>query len=391
MKASMYIYPWDIIDYGVEPCLDLLKSLGVDQVSVAVNYHTAKLLLPHNPKRSVYFTEPGLLYFRPDRLYYDGPLRPEEASLTKGSEFLAGLIEAAGRTDIDVIAWIVCMHNSRLGFAFPEVTVETALGDRLLHTFCPVNPHTRAYVRGIVTDLNARFDITAFELESATFMGYFHGYHHEISGIDLTPSLDFLLSLCFCSSCIKDAGGEGIDCEKLRKNVSDAVRSELDRAGSLPADPHDLPEAVPGLGEFIEWRKRAIAGLVGTIKSEACMGRELITIATVFPPNADAGLVNGADPVRLSSVCDTVAVSGYFSEPEALKNDLDTLASSGITFENYRAGLRPQAPDSYDYLNFLAKLRILKARSFGAAAMYNFGTMRASTFDWIRRGLEEIR
>jgi len=388
MKASMYIYPWDILDYGMERCMEKLASLGMDQFSVAVNYHTAKLLLPHNPERTVYFTEPGLLYFRPREESYPGPLEPAESSLTAGTDFLGELVEKAAAAGLEVIAWVVCMHNTRLGFMHPETTVLTATGDRLLHSFCPVNPAAQEYVKGMVSDLASRFALKAVELESAAFMGFLHGYHHEISGMDIPSSLDFLLSLCFCPHCTESAGGAGIDMEELRGKVNEYIRKELEKP-VLPRSPRELPDMIPGLDEFIDWRVDVVTSFVDSVKRESCPQLELITIATVFPPNSDARLLNGADPVELSRVCDSVAVSGYFAEPEELKEDLETLSSLGITFERFRAGLRPQAPDSYGYDNFVAKLRLLSDRSFGAVSFYNFGTMRASSFEWIRRGLEE--
>ena len=387
MRASIYIYPWDIIDYGIEPCLELLKSLGLNELSVAVNYHTAKLLLPHNPRRKIYFTEPGLLYFPPDLKYYSGPLEPRESTLTAGSDFLTELIEKAQAYGIDVIAWVVCMHNSRLGFLHPEACVKTATGDRLFHTLCPVNPLARAYVKGLTGDLGSRFNLKAVELESASFMGYFHGFHHEISGIEISPSLDFLLSLCFCPYCIEKAGAAGIEIDKIHKTVSELITSELKKP-SLPSAPVELTGRIPGFDRFIEWRVSTITSLIGLLKKESCQNMDLIAIATVFPPNADARLLYGADPVKLTGVCDSVTVSGYFTEKTDLAEDLNTLLAGGINPENLRVGLRPQAPDSNTYENFAAKLTIAQERSFGGVTFYNFGTMRASSFEWIRRGLK---
>ena len=43
-----------------------LCVIRVDTVSLAVCYHTGKLLLPHNPRRKVYYPEDGALFFSPD-------------------------------------------------------------------------------------------------------------------------------------------------------------------------------------------------------------------------------------------------------------------------------------------------------------------------------------
>ncbi len=54
MYASVYAYPWDVQDESPEIfCASARERLGVDTVSLAVCYHAAKLILPHNPRRKV--------------------------------------------------------------------------------------------------------------------------------------------------------------------------------------------------------------------------------------------------------------------------------------------------------------------------------------------------
>jgi len=386
----MYIYPWDIIDEGIEPCLETLKSLGLDELSVAINYHTAKILLPHNPKRHLFFTEPGALYFdpRPDR--YPKGLEPYEGKLTAGSTFLADLIEKASRFDLDVIAWTVCMHNTRLGFMRPEMTVENAPGGRLLHNLCPSNPLSRGYVLGIVGEVADRFAPKAIELETPSFLGFTHGYHHEIAAIDIPPSLDFLLSLCFCRYCREKADESGIETGILRERVADHIRREFE-APFLPHSPREVMALIPGLEEYIDCRAEIVTSFVELVKKEGCPETELIAISTVFPPNADSRLLYGADPFELERVSDRVTVSGYFDEAARLAEDIDLLTAGGMDTATMRVGLRPQLPDARSYNGFAAKLRVVAERSVGGVSFYNYGTMRASSLAWIRDGLREVR
>ena len=122
------------------------------------------------------------------------------------------------------------------------------------------------------------------------------------------------MSLCFCPSCLNSARSAGIDADKLREEIAARIREEFEKP-ALPPDPHDLPGIIPSLDAFIDWRINEITGLIKSIKRESRPDGELITIATVFPPNANARLINGADPRELEHACDTVAVSGYFSSP----------------------------------------------------------------------------
>ena len=66
-------------------------------------------------------------------------------------------------------------------------------------------PDARAYVRTLVADVTQRYRPDVVELESPSFMGFAHEFHHEKDGVGLLPEDDFLLSLCFCPSCLARA------------------------------------------------------------------------------------------------------------------------------------------------------------------------------------------
>ncbi|MCI0476794.1 MAG: hypothetical protein L0Y55_11145, partial [Anaerolineales bacterium] len=55
---SIWVYPWDLFDNGLERALDEIAGAGLDSISVAATYHAARLLLPHNPRRKVLTLEP---------------------------------------------------------------------------------------------------------------------------------------------------------------------------------------------------------------------------------------------------------------------------------------------------------------------------------------------
>ena len=390
MEASIWIYPWDILDYGMERTLGILKSMRLTGLSVAINYHAAKLLLPHNPHRKIYFPEPDMLYFPPDPRFYPESFRPLESSETKGSNFLTQLIQKAHEFEMDVTAWTIGMHNSHLGFLHPETTIETALGDHLLHSLCPSNPSVRAYVQGLVTDLTSHFDLSAIELEAPGFMRFTHGYHHEMYGIEMSPSLDFLLSLCFCPYCMREASAAGVNVEVLRKAVRSYIKRELD-GPYLPKAPQNLLGAIPELEEFVEWRVQMMSNWIATLKGSMRRNRRLSIIPTTSPPTSEARLLIGTDPTKIAQIADSITVCGYFSSKNKLAEDLDMLLAEGVPPEKMRVGLRPQAPDSHSFEDFVTKLGVVAERKLAGVSFYNFGQMRATSFDWIRQGLREVQ
>ncbi len=386
MKASIFAYPQDLIDHGVERALDRIAALGFDQVSVPVNYHTAKLILPDNPKRKVWFTEPGATYFAPDLSKYDGPMKPYESSLTKGTDFYGELITTAKAAGLGINAWTVGLHNTPHGFQFPELCIETAFGDRLVHAFCPSNPGARAYLYNMAADLDSRFDLNAFEPETATFRPFLHGYHHMITGVEITPSLDYLLSLCFCPHCILSAAESGIDMAALRVTVKELIEGAFNGL-PLPESPYNLPDAVEQLGELIAWRETVIEDIAADLKNDVLENTPLAFLASVSMPNSKAGFLYGADPAGLAESADYVGICGYAPEAEDLGADLGELSATGAPMDKLRVAVRPQWPDCSGEDNFAAKIEVLADAGVAAVGIYNYGTMRREAFDWIRKAL----
>src|SRR5438552_1332728 len=181
MYTAIWAYPWDFLDEGFDDALGRIADAGIEAVSVAAAYHTVRTLNPHNPKQAVYHGEGGVVYFKPDPAAFEGSLKPVESNLLAQGDPLTRLCDAAGKRGIKVHAWTVVTHNTRLGTANPELTLENAFGDRYPFGLCPSNPEVRAYAIGLVKSLAQRSDLACIELESLGFMGIDHSGHHSKS------------------------------------------------------------------------------------------------------------------------------------------------------------------------------------------------------------------
>ena len=124
---SMYVYPWDLRDEGVAEVAARLREANIDSVSLTASYHAGKFLRPHGPRGKIYFPEDGTVYFRPSARHYR-VLKPLQAQMARSFDAFGEL--AVHASDLGVTAWTVGLHNSRLGTAHPDLTVETAFGDR---------------------------------------------------------------------------------------------------------------------------------------------------------------------------------------------------------------------------------------------------------------------
>src|SRR5215210_4690879 len=178
METSMLAFATDLRDEGTGTVLDNVQNrAGVDGLTMAVAYHDARDLFPHNPLRKVRYLEGGAVFFPPDVARYES-LQPRVSGLARSGDPLGELCEAAGDRGMRVNAWAVFLHNDRLGFAHPEGAPQNAFGERYLTDLCPSNPDVRKYARTLASDI-ARYDVSTILSESLHFHGLRHGYHHE--------------------------------------------------------------------------------------------------------------------------------------------------------------------------------------------------------------------
>jgi hypothetical protein len=55
MHLSMWAYPWDIQDQGLErTTADLRDRAGLNTVSLAISYHAGRFLQPRSPEQKAY-------------------------------------------------------------------------------------------------------------------------------------------------------------------------------------------------------------------------------------------------------------------------------------------------------------------------------------------------
>lgn len=381
VSASMWSYLWDFVDEGYDSALGRIKDNGMKAVSLACAYHTGKFLAPHNPKRKVVFLEDGTIYFKPNPKLY-GKVKPFVNSLVKKGHGLAQVKRHADALGLQTNAWVVCCHNTALGMKYPEIACETAFGDKLSHTLCPVNDHVCAYLSAVVSDI-ASHDVGRIELEALQFQGYTHGYHHEREGIPLNAAMKFLLGLCFCPACMSKAKQAKVEIDAVRR----FTRDTLEKHFAEPSDeqfksPEELPKEI--FEPFLDWRKTALVflanQLVDAVKETTVQLRPLIS----FDPSAR--MVVGADPKRMAVITGGILVPGYVSDPPALREPLTTLQSmvgAGEIIVGFQVGL----PESGGKQQFLERMKIARELGIASFNFYNYGFIPYEHFRWIKEAL----
>ena len=406
MKTSMLAFATDLRDEGVTTVLDNIQDrAGADALTMAVAYHDARDIFPHNPVRKVRYLEGGAVFFPPDVARYEGMrLQPRVSELARSGDPLGELCEAAGDRRMGVNAWAVFLHNDRLGFAHPECATQNAFGDRYLTDLCPSNPDVRMYARTLASDI-ARYEVSTILSESLHFHGLGHGYHHERYFDDLGTVGTYLLGLCFCDHCLEAARRKGVDAEMVHR----LVRDELERRfvdGGDSEDPHRLTreDLEPFGGEqiigYLDVRTETVTSLVDEVATAASgggVGFAFLDLcgaekgfATGHPEGEAApalGWQMGIDAAALAGVCDTIAATGYAADLSRLNFDLD--AYQALIPNTSQLGLvfRPMPPDCRSADNLAAKVALARERGLGRLDFYHYGFCRLDSLDWIHQAL----
>jgi hypothetical protein len=397
----MFAFATDLDDEGTGVVLDNVQHrAGVDELTLAVAYHDARDIFPHSPSRKVRYLEGGAVFFRPDGGRYDGlRLRPRVSGLARDP--LGEQCEAAGARGMGVNAWIVFLHNDRLGFEQPECTTRNAFGDRYLTDLCPANPDVRAFAGALASDV-AGYGVSNIFAESLHFHGLGHGYHHERYFEDLGAVGTFLLGLCFCDHCLRAARGAGIDADLVHHSVREELERRFEREtdGETGEPTREQLEVVGGAGllEYLGSRTRTVTSLAEKVAAASADTNVVFMdlsgaqkgFSTGEPegdPAPTIGWQMGVDISRLAGACDAVEALGYAADPDRVRSDL--AAYRALIGDPARIGLllRPMPPDNRDADNLAAKLALARDLGLPRTDFYHYGFCRLSALDRVRQAL----
>ena len=404
----MLAFATDLYDEGLDAVLgNVQERAGVEGLTLAVAYHDARDIFPHNPVHKVRYLEGGAVFFRPEESRYEGlQLRPRVAGLARAVDPLGDLCAAAGERGMDVNAWVVFLHSDRLGFAHPECSTQNAFGDRYLTDLCPSNPEVRAYARALTSDV-ARYGISTILAESLHFHGLTHGYHHERYFEELGAVGIYLLGLCFCVHCLDAARRTGVDSERVHRSVRDELqRRFVSGSGDENSEELSRDRLAAFGGEqllgYLDARIETVNSIAAEVSTAAGEGTSVAFLdlsgaekgfATGHPTGNVAPTVGwrtGVDASALAEVCDTVETTGYAADPSRLGFDLD--AYRDLVADNSRLGLmlRPMPPDCRSADNLAAKVVLARERGLKRIDFYHYGFCRLRSLDWIRQSLTSV-
>ncbi|MBC9726912.1 hypothetical protein [Streptomyces sp. TRM68367] len=310
MKASTFVYPWDVIGDPEAPAR--IAALGVAQVTLAAAYHSTRALTPRHPRHRIVTAEHAAVLYPMDDRWAGRELRPYPAGDWAPGDAFGEAAAALADAGLEVHTWVVLAHNSRLGGEHPDTSVVNAYGDRYPWAPCIAQPATRAYLTGLAAEAAVRPGARGTELESLGWYGLTHLHAHDkTGGVGLGDAGQYLMALCFCPACREGYGAQGLDADELAAAVRAALEPVWQGApsdGGWAGVEKLLGE--PTAAATRAWRDETARTLqeaaVTAVRAAAPDGFQVLLHAD--PVSYHVGANPGVDPAHILSVADGVVV-----------------------------------------------------------------------------------
>lgn len=310
MKASAFVYPWDVAGDPEAPAR--IASLGAGQVTLSSAYHSTRALTPRHPRHRIVTAEYAAVLYPPGERWAGRGLRPYPAGRWAPGDAYGEAAAALAAAGLEVHTWVVLAHNSRLGAEHPDTSVVNAYGDRYPWAPCIAQPATRAYLVDLAAEAAVRPGARGTELESLGWYGLQHLHAHDkTSGVGLGDAGQYLMSLCFCPSCAAGYGEQGLDPARLAAGV----RAALEPLWRGAADDGGWPAVEKLLGQDTAaatraWRDTVARTLqeeaVAAVRAAAPRGFQVLLHAD--PVTYHCGANAGVDPAHVLGIADGVVV-----------------------------------------------------------------------------------
>ncbi len=381
---SVWAYPWDLADIGLDTALSRLSAQGVDMISLATSYHAGRFLQPGNPRRRVWFPQDGTVYYTVDpERWANAEIRPLQADIVAAEgDYLADLCARRDAGGPKVSCWTVCLHNTRLGMAHPDHVTRTAHGDPHYYALCPSSPAARAYVTRLAAEISERYRPDRIELESPDFLGFDHGFHHEKDGLGLLPEDSFLLGLCFCDHCLSRATAAGVNAQAARQAVADRLDGAFARELPQPQFP-DFPargiaafDVIPDLHAYLVWRQEPVTSLIAEIRAATHPDTAVLAI------DFDGSWWGGVDLGAVAAECDGVLYCIYTTPADRIGAALARVRRTIGPDKQIVAGFQLFHPEVADAGDLQARTSAARAEADGYN-FYNLGLVPPARLGWI--------
>jgi hypothetical protein len=385
--TSIYTYPWDLTDEGLDRSLDRIANLArCQEVMLAVSYHLATYFLPHNPRRPIYFGGEGAVYFTPDKKRYARTsIEPDVSPVVTGPDYLHKIREAIQKRGLRFGAWIVYMFNHRLPAKYPQFAKHDAFGNPYPGQLSPAPADVQEYAVALTGDIVENYRPSAVHVESLSRLHYSYGFLNPKVLSRIPPRAEFLLGLCFNPASMANAYMAGMDAGKFRQEVAAWLRPRLARLPKRedlgPVDEAWIAEAFGGqLRRYLDAGRKQTTALWRRVADTIHRGGAKLqtVIATprgAFGTDLDPSINPHIDRVTINPIENLEAGQREIRELKA------QIASNGVVMVSLQPGKFTE-PGPLEQ-----QLHAAPLAGAGGATFYNYGLLREEQLGFIGRAV----
>lgn len=297
MKVTGYAYPWDVLEPGFAA---RVRDLGVDEVAVALSYHSARAATPWSASGTAVVARHAAFY-RPVSEGW-GALRPSTPDWVTAEDSGGDAARLLNEAGIPAAAWIVLTHNSQLGYEHPDVVVRNCFGEPYPWALCPSQPAVREYAAKLTAEAVAGLELSSVILEACGPLGAVHQHQHEKTDGVWAPAVARLLSICCCEAC---AASWDLDADSVRAQLVEEVR-RLVATGDLSVTADGLPPSLTSM--LLRVRQEATDALRAAVLAALPSGVRVVLHGALDP--WVTGALPGLTPSAAEDV-DAVVLFGW--------------------------------------------------------------------------------
>lgn len=391
-RHNAFTFPFTFFREPGAQVIPELQDAGFTGINLALNYHASREFLLRQGPALEYLAD-GFHYYQPNlHLYPPGAARPNPQDALVDNRMLDDVTAAAQASNFELNAWAVYMHNSAIGVHHPELTVTNCFGNHFLSELCPSSPQIAGYISGLSTDLCSR-GISSLAIESLHFHGAHHGEHHERFFLEMSEITGFLLSLCFCPSCISNFAGDGLALKALVARALQPFLDDSDPWLAVALTKENLAEILGSeIIKFLAAREATVASRyreIAQIAQGFHVRTRFIDQAPLIPGSQNSPLDKswqvGIDNTLIDSIVDIYEPLIYRKtsvEVAEIARHYRSSLSSDIT-----AILRPTFPDNDSQESLKAKVTAAREQSVEDIDFYLLDAMRPRDLGWIKSAL----
>lgn len=388
--SSIYTYPWDLTDEGLDRSLNrIADTAGCQEVMVTPSYHVSTYFLPHNPTRPLYHGDDGAVYFHPDyKRYSKTRIRPHVSDVVNQERYFERIVEAIDKRGLTFGAWIVYCYNHYLGRAYPEFAKHDAFGNPYMAQLSTAPPDAREYIAALTENIVQTYRPSAVHVESLSRLGWNYGFRNPKVLSEVTDRAAYLMGLDFNPEAVAFSQREGFDGMRFQADVAAWLRPRL---ATLPTDGDKAPVTAQWIAE--EFNGQLAEWLEISAKNTSALWTRVAQIIHAGGAKIQSTLAteermrgNDLDP-STNRYLDRVTVGPFASVEkgrETVRDITGRINSAGVVMVSTQPGGMTASSELEQ------QVRTASAAGAGGCNFYNYGLLREEQLEFVGSSLRRL-